>query len=298
MRYVLLLFILFPYISWTQQKFDTIYVAFYVSNPPRSEYICDTGVCEGYCESYRSDGSLHIKGTFMEGQPVDTVYTYYSNGVIEERFITNKKGWHMLSYYQNGQLKSDYNVAKRSETEYYENGVLKKEYSWDKKYQNVTHEYTEGGDLIFSEDKHSQVKYDEKGNVLEEIHRKEVLVLNRLFSRDKSRFYEYTWDSFDPSGSKVRRIVFTGSGFKGGDYPNDPEEIPKYLFRSISFYENGEEYVKIRFETRKEGSEYVEYFIMEKLIDGEWVKERESLAEFVYGVIERSPIRIVKEQLK
>ena len=75
-----------------------------------SEFICDSGKCEGVCESFYENGSTHIRGEFKDGQPIDTLFTYYSNGVVEELFIPGKRGWRMMSYYENGQLKSDYDV--------------------------------------------------------------------------------------------------------------------------------------------------------------------------------------------
>lgn len=137
MNYLLIILAIIPFLSFTQQKYDTIYLVHYVSNPPMSEFICDTGKCEGFCESYFDNGSLHRKGKFEDGQPIDTLFEFHPNGKIEEVFIPNEKGWRMMNYYQSGQLKSEYDAFKRNETEYYSSGVLKKEHSWNRKIVNT-----------------------------------------------------------------------------------------------------------------------------------------------------------------
>jgi antitoxin component YwqK of YwqJK toxin-antitoxin module len=286
MKLTLLIFFLFPLLHFAQKTYKQIELAMYVSNPPSSDYFCDTIKCEGECVSYFDNGALHMKGKFENGQLIDTLFTYYQSGVLAEVFVVKKQGWRMLKYFPTGQLSTDYNYLERSETEYYPSGKLKREYSWNRKFQASNKEYDELGNLILAQTPTTLKKFDPNGTIREAIKRKEVNVLGRMFSRDKSRFYAYTWDKFDERASKKGTIHFYGSDYSNSVYPNELREIRDYLFKEVQIYQQGEEHIKMDFQYRKFENELTKFAIISTKVNGEWKVEREILASEVYEIIE------------
>ncbi|MCF8414672.1 MAG: hypothetical protein K9G40_00410 [Crocinitomicaceae bacterium] len=286
MKLILLIFFLIPFLQFAQKTYKQIELAMYVSNPPSSDYFCDTVKCEGECVSYFDNGALHMKGKFENGQLIDTLLTYYQSGVLAEVFVVKKQGWRMLKYFPTGQLSADYNYLARSETEYYPNGKLKREYSWTRKFQASKKEYDELGNLLLAQTPKTLKKFDPNGTIREAIKRKEVNVLGRMFSHDKSRFYSYTWYRFDEGASKKVSIDFYGSDYSHSVYPNHLREIRDYLFKEVLIYQQGEEHIKMDFQYRKFENELTKFAIISKKVNGEWKIEREILASEVYEIIE------------
>ena len=285
MKNLITILIFIPLFGFAQQRQDTIYVIHYVSNPPMSEFICDTGKCEGLCESFYKNGTTHIKGEFKDGQPIDTLFTYNSNGVIEELFIPNKKGWRMMNYFENGQLKSDYDVAKRKEIVYYATGNLKKENTWDSKYRSKIKEYNNQGILVLEESDKFQKQFDSIETLKSLITRKEVLIFNRIFSKDKSRFYEYNWTTYDQNGNTAREIIFNESGFLGSPFPANYDEIKDFLFEKVTFYKDGEEFKKVEFKYVKENDDLIKKLVIYVKENNQWIEEKTTTANKVYEII-------------
>jgi hypothetical protein len=286
MKLSLLIFFLFPFLHFAQKTYKQIELAIYVSNPPSSDYFCDTLKCEGECVSYFDNGALHMKGKFKDGQLIDTLFTYYSSGVLAEVFVVKKQGWRMLKYFPTGQLSTDYNYLERSETEYYPSGKLRREYSWNRKYQATNSEYDAQGNLVLAQTPKRLKRFNPNCTIREAIKRKEVNVLGRMFSRDKSRFYAYTWDKFDERACKKSTIHFYGSDYSNSVYPNELREIRDYLFKEVLIYHHGEEHIKMDFQYRKFENELTKFAIISTKVNGEWMVEREILASEVYEIIE------------
>ncbi|MDP4684349.1 MAG: hypothetical protein NWS40_06650 [Crocinitomicaceae bacterium] len=286
MKIILLIFFLIPFLQFAQKTYKQIELAMYVSNPPSSDYFCDTVKCEGECVSYYDNGALHMKGKFENGQLIDSLLTYYQSGVLAEVFVVKKQGWRMFKYFPTGQLSTDYNYFERSETEYYPSGKLKREYSWNRKFQASNKEYDDLGNLLLAQTPETLKRFNPNGTIRETIKRKEVNVLGRMFSRDKSRFYAYTWDTFDERSSKKGTIHFYGSDYSNSVYPNELREIRDYLFKEVLIYHQGEEHIKMDFQYRKFENELTKFAIISTKVNGEWKVEREILASEVYEIIE------------
>jgi hypothetical protein len=286
MKLALLIFLLFPLGHFAQKTYKQIELAMYVSNPPSSDYFCDTVKCEGECVSYFDNGALHMKGKFENGQLIDTLFTYYSSGVLAEVFVKKPKGWRKLKYFPTGQLSTDYNYFERSETEYYSSGNLKRAYKWNRNYHSTNSEYDEQGNLVLAQTPKTLKRFNSYGTIRETIKRKEVNILGRIFSRDKSRFYAYTWDTFDERSSKKGTIHFYGSDYSNSVYPNELREIRDYLFKEVLIYLQGEEHMKMDFQYRKFENELTKFAIISTKVNGEWVVEREILASEIYEIIE------------
>ncbi len=275
--------------SFAQQKFDTIYVVNYISNPSSSDFICDKGKCEGWCETYFDNGKVYWQGKFQDGQPTDSLFKYYPNGQLQELFVPMDKGWRMLKYYFDGQIESEYDVKERFEKQFYPNGKLKLESKWTKRYRSKTKEYYSTGVLKLAQKNKSLVKYGEDGIIVQRIKRKEILVLDRIFSKDAYdryyKFYEYEWESFDKTGVLNRKIVFSNDGFLTSPFPDSVKQIDDYLFDIITFYQNGQEFKKVEFKYVQENDELIKKLFIYRKEKNQWIEEKRTTANKVYEII-------------
>lgn len=245
---------------------------------------CDS-LANGHLKSYYPTGQKHLVGTFKDGQVLDSLHEFYQNGGIKEIFIPSKRGWKMTRYFENGNVQLFHDIAKREEREYYTSGVLKKDNSWDSKYRHKIKEYDELGNLILVETHKMQKKLYPGGRTKSIISRTETLKLDRVFSMERGRFYEYNWTSFDSNGTKTRNIIFYSSGFLGTQFPRDYKEIDDFLFHEIVFYKNDQPVKKIHFHYKKEGNDYIKYLVLSGMTNAEWKEEKEITANNVYEVI-------------
>ncbi|WP_299212626.1 hypothetical protein [uncultured Aquimarina sp.] len=271
---------------------DTIFLkklelAIYVSNPPHSEYFDCGNLANGEVTDFYSNGNLRTKGSFKDGQPSDTLFEYHRNGKLSELFIPGKK-WKRITYFDNGQIKSIYDTKKKYEKEYHINGQLKKEEFWNRKYIKTT-EYNDIGNVIKTKNKKEQKKFNKNEIVIEKIRRKEILVFDRIFAKNKydrnNKFYEYKWDSFNDYGTIKRRIIFNESGFLGTPFPKDYTKIKDFLFEQIIFYENGKEFKKVEFKYVKENDELIKKLVVYSKKNNQWIEEKTTTANNVYEII-------------
>lgn len=254
-----------------------------------SEYTFCDSLANGELESYFQNGRVKLKGTFMDGQPSDTLFEYYSDGQLKELFVPDKKGWNMTRYFNNGQIESVYDVKKRFEKEYYPNGQLRIERNWTKKYRTSTTSYYPDGTVRESSDDKKLEAYNAQGILLKQMKRKEVLRLYRLFAKTPyerhDRFFDYEWLSYDSLGVITRKIKFSSGDFISGDFPGDVTQISDFLFDEIIFYRNGEAFKKIESKYIKEGSSFVQKLVVSRKEEDNWVEERTESVHMVYELI-------------
>ena len=269
---------------------DTIFLkrlelAIYVSNPPHSEYFDCGKLANGEILDLYANGNIRTKGKFKEGQPIDTLFEYHRNGKLSELFIPRKK-WKKITYFDNGQLKSVFDTKKRLEKEYYFNGRLKKEEYWNRKYVLNSTEYDERGNVLKTTNKKEQKKFNDRGVVIEKIHRKEILVFDRIFAKNKydrkNKFYEYKWDTFNEKGEIKRRIIFNSNGFLMSPFPDSLRQIKEFLFEKIIFYEKGTESKKIEFKYVYENKISVKKMLVYRKENDEWTEVKITTANNVY----------------
>ena len=110
----------------------------YISNPPHSEYFECGELANGEIVDFYLDGKIRMKGVFEDGQPVDSLFSYYRNGQLSELSISSGNGWKKILYFENGQLKSTFDSKRRIDIEYYENGQIKRE-----RIKRIRHYYLE-----------------------------------------------------------------------------------------------------------------------------------------------------------
>lgn len=110
---------------------DTFYtkkieLLLYVSNPHRSGHYSCGHLASGTLTDYYYNGNIRLIGTFKDGQPIDTLKEFYTDGAIKEIDIPKTK--QRIIYFRNGNVKfTAFNRSKRKRhiVEYYENGNLK-----------------------------------------------------------------------------------------------------------------------------------------------------------------------------
>ncbi len=270
---------------------DTIFLkrlelGIYISNPPHSEYFDCGNLANGKIVDFFANGNIRTKGTFKKGQPIDTLFEYHRNGKLSKLFIPRKK-WKKVTYFENGQLKSVYDTKKRFEKEYYQNGQLKKEEFWNRKYILKSTEFDLNGNVIKTINKREQKKFNKSGIVIEKIHRKEILVFDRLFAKHrydrKNKFYEYQWETFDHHNGELRRkIIFNSYDYLMSPFPDSLKQIKEFSFEKILFYKNGRESKKMELNYVFENNDFVKKIFIYRKEDDKWIEEKTTTANNVY----------------
>lgn len=263
----------------------------HISNPPHSEYMNCDSLANGKVIDYYYDGTKRMQGIFKNGQLVDTLFTYYRNGNLSEVLIDKEKFWKRVSYFENQKIKSIYDSRKNYEKEYFPNGQLKKMKKWRKKksrYAKIM-EYFEDGSLKMKRGNKRLRQFNEDGVLIERIKRKEILIFDRLFSKNlrRNKFYEYKWKTYDSTGALKRKIIFDGIGFTMNPFPDSIQQINGYLLDKIIFYKKGIEFKKVSikddYNYKNYKHIYTLYFYRKKR--NQWVKEKEITSNDIYALI-------------
>lgn len=232
---------------------NRITLANYVSNPPFSEYFDCDNLANGIIEDYFYNGDLRLNGKFLNGQPIDTLRKYYRNGKIKELYIPQKNKKQHITYFENGNIKADYNFKKKYKKEYYVSGEIKKTENWNRKFNTEKIEYYLNGQKKIEENNTKQTEYFLNGNLKSQCTRKEVSKLKRIFSKYKNRWYEYQCYKFDSLGNKIAFIKFYGNNFSNWNiYPENLTEIKASQFSTIIIYENGKINKSVDFSTESQ----------------------------------------------
>lgn len=261
----------------------------YVSNPPRSEYLDCDSLANGEIIDYYTNGNKRMQGVFINGQPIDSVFSYYESGKLSEIFIPNQKKWKQITYFENGQIQSIEDNNDRYEKEYYTNGQLKKERYWsDKFHHEMTEYYANGGVKMLSDYKMFR-RFNEKGILIEKIKRRDISFFNRLFAKNIydhfNKEFRYKWQTFDANGIIQRKIIFENNGISmDHSFPNKVEQINYCFFNKIIFFENGIKAIKLDFKYVKENDESIRKFFIYKKRKNRWIREKVVLAG-VYEII-------------
>lgn len=273
---------------------DTLFLpslnhAIYVSNPPFSEYYDCDSIANGKVIDYYAHDQKRMEGLFEDGQPIDSLFSYHRNGQLAEIFIPNDKHWSLYRYFENGQLASIFDGKQRFEKIYFENGQLKEESTWSRKYRTMHKKYFFNGQVQKIVNARKLKVYDSNGNLQETMQRKEVMILNRIFSFDPAhrnyKFYEYDWNSYDENGLLKRKIAFHDSGFYRSAFPDSIQQIEDYLFEKVVFYEKGVEKNKIEKIYVLENNEYTDKIVIYEKIEGQWREEMISPIDKIYQMI-------------
>lgn len=255
------------YIESSGERIDTFYtkrveLAIYVSNPPFSEFFDCGNLANGQITDYYYNGNIRLTCTFKNGQPIDSLKRFYRNGVMSELYVPKKRKRQQISYYPNGQIREDFNHAKRYSIEYYKNGEVKEISNWNRSFRKSdSKKYDQNGNIRIWENNKNQTKYYSNGILQSHTTKKEVMILEKIFTKYGTPHYEFECSLFDSVGSKLAFLNYSGNmGF-----PKNISEIKAYQYHKIIFYENEQEsqfydFYKIEYDTEK-------YRIVRQLLD-------------------------------
>lgn len=261
----------------------------YVSNPPHSEYFDCEQIANGKVIDKYHNGNIRMKGVFKNGQPIDSLFSYYHNGQLSRLFVPNKKHWKSTKYFNDGNIKSIFNTKKHYNKEYYPSGKLKQEEYWGRRRNRKVTQYFQNGITSKYTERKKQEVFDKNGNLIELFKRKEILVLQRIFAKTyydrHNRFYEYTWKTFDSDRIIQRQIIFNNSDFSAGPFPDSIQQINHFLFEKVIFYQKGQEFKKIETQYFKENNEYIRKLLIFRKENEKWIEEKRMPSENIHKII-------------
>lgn len=255
----------------------------YISDPQVTEYYdCDTPA-DGFVLDYYYNGRLRLSGYFKNGQLVDTLKEFYSNGVIKFLNYPNKKKRQWIHFYKNGNIKSDYNSSKRYNKEYYETGELKVLERWNIRGTIFKNEYFQLGQIKKSQNRNRQIKYDSNGKIVQFTKRKKTIFLEKFVHKDEIRWYDFQSKTFDSIGNVLMSVQYSAQNYEWRRYyPDIIKQNKDYHFDEIVFYQNGIENKKIDFKYIKNNNDFVRYLILYKLENGIWIEKETSTEDNIY----------------
>jgi antitoxin component YwqK of YwqJK toxin-antitoxin module len=140
------------------------YVTGAFDSPPL--YVTCDKLINGYAEDFYPNGKLRIRGNFKNGNPKDSIVTFYPTGLIQTRILILPKVVNIEEFNSAGYLiKLSHNQHKSFMTyweyewiEYYPNGKVKSVQSPRKRVINV-HEFYPSGQLKIVQKKKSRTEY-------------------------------------------------------------------------------------------------------------------------------------------
>ncbi|NHN26008.1 hypothetical protein FIA58_010010 [Flavobacterium jejuense] len=281
-------------IEKTGTTIDTIFLekirmVYLVSHPPILLFQdCSTNAT-GKITDYYSSGKIRATGTFENGKLTDTLKKYDKEGIITDIEIPYKKGNRLLHYYKDGQIKEEVNYWKKYKKLYYETGKLAEYESWKGKEKLIS--YFENGTLKRLRNSKKQETFSKEGILVDKITRKEILILERLFSFNRDdrnhRFYEYDWEQYDEKGTVKCKIVYYESNYSLIDFPDSLQQIAQSSIDKTTFYQKGITYKKITTKYLKEDNNYKKWFIIYRKENEEWIEEETVAVEDFFLIFEK-----------
>jgi hypothetical protein len=232
--------------------------------PCRYYYFCDS-IANGYLEDYYYNGQVRIKGKFKNGQPIDTVFSYFRTEELKELEIPGvDRKIRTLTYYKNGFLKKDYNQIDGEFIEYYESGQIKEISKGE--YNFKTKSYFQNGQVKIS-DKFNKTKiFNLNGKLREIYHTKESHKIFRIIYKEGVKLYNSYWSSFNSKGKLIRKIKFRQYPYSfQDDHEGNLSEIENQNFISIHFYKNGKKYKLIEYDYTKKAHFLYDYIKGKKI---------------------------------
>lgn len=250
----------------------------YISNPPISEYqICDSLANGKGIDFFRS--GIRMKGEFVDGQPIDSLFTFYRNGKISEIFIPNKDDWKKFTYYKNGTLHLIYDTKNKFETEFYEDGQTKVKRTWSNKNRSKRFEfYNDGKTKVVGNNK--KIKwFNDRGQLVEKIKIRKLKFIDKIKSKiyfdHFNEQYRHIWKSYDDNGVLIRKIIFNKYDYFLYSTQARISEIDIEMFKEVFFYKHGTEDLKIDFTSVLENRKYQPKLYIYRKHANNWIKENE-----------------------
>lgn len=208
-------------------------------------YKCGDTPCEGYKETYHTNGKLHVAGTFKNGFVVDTLKKYDANGQLLVIKHPNTKTGFIKEFYNNGEVKRYANNATKACTYYYSTGQMRLSYTYeDGQRKNIT-QYYENGTVRLAQKGNTQTAYYPNGNVAYKMTRSEIYKMNRIVNNNDFRFYDYEFVAYNEFGVQVTKASFSGSDVEySNGFPLSIKDVKLTDFEEIIYSDNAGNEIK------------------------------------------------------
>lgn len=182
---------------------------------------CDS-LLQGYQEYHYPNGNLQMRGMFRDGDPRDSIVTFYTNGQTRKRMMRYPKVIMSMEFDSLGHKLSIIHIQNKSfmtyreydVTEFYPNGMLKKKESSIKRIKRLEAFFTNGKRKTIHTKKY-RTEYYENGSP--------KITYTWNYKPDhitQSRDFTVCKTEFDSTGHITRKIVYHQSWSDPVDQPN------------------------------------------------------------------------------
>jgi hypothetical protein len=232
-------------------NYDTFYTplvkrGMWVSNPYEQFSLCGEPA-NGKIKDVYKNNILRLKGTFLNGLPIDSVCVYSSKSKLVKLDIPNtktdskNKGQYKVStlFFENGAISKESDYSKKYEKIYFKSRQLKAYHNWKNIRQYSKKEYYTNGQLNLFQDRIQRIRFDYRGKIMEHTTRKLDISLNNLFEK---KYYNYKSNFFDSLGNKIYEIHYYGpkTSLRHPEYFLAPfKQIELFQFKRVNIFEKG-----------------------------------------------------------
>ena len=251
------------------------------SPPISSKFVVCDSIANGHIVDYYYNGNIRMKGSFKNGLPVDTVFSYYRRGELMGECIYNDKRSE-FTYYRNGQLALVKNIAKQIAIFYYPSGQILRTNKITKRYFLKSREYYEDGTVKAYTRKKKKMQFDSKGQTIEKLKCRRVYYpfYVFVFSKKEGRAFvpmcKFKWVTYDSLLNVKRKVVIVSNSRAFDQIPPSLSSIIRYDdLDQITYYKNGKKFKRLEFKWVGENKDYQRKLFVYKRVGRKWVKVSE-----------------------
>ncbi len=260
----------------------------YVSSPPWSEFFDCDSLAQGKVTDRYYNQHVRQSGVFKDGQPVDTLFSYFSNGNLSEVLVPSKKAYKRTTYFPSGSVQS-YQTNK-VDFNFYESGILKSKIIY-RKLRKTDRTFYEHGIISHIQKKNQWKSFNKNGTPKELIKRKEIGSTKRLLGLNKKfanglRFHTYNWRNFDDSGSIKMQVTFHSFDLNMATIPDNLKQVKPYLLNEVNFYKQDKIIKRMRFPYILEEGKYVQRIVIYIKDNKRWIQLPYENLDKAYQLIE------------
>lgn len=256
-------------------------------HPPVSAYYSCDSMAEGSITTYYHNGQKRTMGTFEKGQPVDSTFFYYRNGLLKRLIVPSEKLGIRVDFYENGQKKHFYNFDQKILKDYYSNGQLKTSSETTKKGQTLLTNYYPSGQLKSKSDGKGCKRYSPKGSLKEEISLK-ISKIKKQRRSYQTTLYQYQWSSYDNNQALTRVVQYEIENYPLLPFPHHLKQVDSRHLEEIILYDKGNPTYKINFLYISEDHQpFQKKLFLHKREGKEWIQQQTAPAEEVYELLEQ-----------
>jgi len=232
---------------------------------------CDS-TAQGEIVDYYYNGNIRKIGTFVDGRPIDTLFSYCRTGELKQIYIHNDE-FEKIDYYKSGQKKYERSSAHRLEISYYPSGQVSEYLHRASKGKFKRYFYYEDGALKQKAKRKRMKQYTNDGQLKAKLAcRREFYPLDVfVFSKEERRAIlpssKYKWTSYDSTGQISRKVVFSSRRYSIDRIPLSIQGVEYIDY--IIIYNKGKEVKRIE----QRGYDHDGKYDLYKKIGRKWVME-------------------------